>query len=293
MREEFQMIKHAECGGAAFRYIHRKVGKETPTIVYVGGAFQSVESVMKCEEWLQNFSHLIIELPGFGESLQASQPNTFDLFASCIDTAVGECALQDFYGYAYSYGAGPMGRYIARYENSMKGLIVGGASASMTPEMEKTIERLVESAHCKKEFMEVFSSTFFYPNEQDLSAGRLSHSLVKRKLRSVTERELEMFVENYRTLLKEHKIVARVDQNIPVMVIGGELDTFVNRSLLNGFRKFCDNVEIFEISNADHFYYLQRPELLLYLVRQFIEKCDAPVYLPVDTDHPSIPSLYR
>lgn len=276
------MIKHAEYGGAAFRYIHRKLEKETPTIVYVGGAFQSVESVMKCEEWLQNFSHLIIELPGFGESLQESQPNTFDLFASCIHTAVNECALRDFYGYAYSYGVGPMGRYAGHNEGRMKGLIVGGASASMTPEMEKSIEHLIESARCKKEFLEAFSSTFFYPNEQNLSSGRLSHSLVKRKLRSVTDSELRMFVENYQTLLKEHKTITRVSKDLPVMVIGGELDTFINRSLLNGFKNCCDNVEIFEISNADHFYYLQRPELLLYLVRQFIGKCSAPAYSPVD-----------
>ena len=272
------MIKHAECGGAAFRYIHRKMERESATIVYVGGAFQSVESVMKCEEWLQNFSHVIIELPGFGESPRINQSITFDLFASCIDTAVNACALLEFYGYAYSYGAGPMGRYAARYGSRLKGLIVGGASASMTPDMEYIIERLIESARCKKEFIEVFSSTFFYPNEEDLSSGRLSHSLVKRKLRSITDLELEMFVENYRTLLKEHKMVARISSDLPVMAIGGELDTFVNRSLLNGFRNFCDNVEIFEISNADHFYYLQRPELLLFLVRQFIKKHDTPVY---------------
>lgn len=59
----------------------------------------------------------------------------------------------------------------------------------------------------------------------------------------------------------------RIGKNLLVLVIGGERDTFVNRSPLNGFRVYCDNVEIVKISNADHFYYLQCPEILLYLVR--------------------------
>ncbi len=271
------MIKHAEYGGAAFRYVHRKVLNKHPTIVYVGGAFQSIESVTKCEEWLQNFSHLIIELPGFGESLQVSQQTSFDLFAACIHTAVSECNLSNIYGYAYSYGAGPMGRYVAQHENQVKGLIVGGASASMTSEMEARVERLIESARNKNEFMEVFTSTFFYQQEEELFSGRLSHSLVKRRLRSVSEVELNRFVENYQTLLREHRNVAKVSNKVPVMAIGGERDIFVDRTLLNGFKNYCGNIEIAELAGTDHFYYLQRPEVLLEMVRQFIERCEIPI----------------
>lgn len=37
------------------------------------------------------------------------------------------------------------GQSLARHESRKKGLITGDASASMTPEMEKSIERLIET----------------------------------------------------------------------------------------------------------------------------------------------------
>jgi len=276
------MIYTTSLDGFNFRYSVELVNEQSETIVFVGGAFQNIESYNTTYRlWpKEEYNSIIVELPGFGQSDHLSSDYDFQFYVDCIRLALKESRsyfLQDQYiAYAYSYGAGSMFKLVSQFQDTFKCLIIGGASARFTPKMVDQVNSLISLAQQKdKAFNKEFINTFLNPELPDKTFRRTRAGLTYM-LKNLSDNDLTCFVANYTRLLREHKAVNYID--IPTLVMTGAHDKFTKPEYLTQFNEFCSDLEITEIDDCDHFYQVQseQPE---HIVHQFIQQySDFPDY---------------
>jgi len=271
--------------GYNYRYSFNgsKIGK--PTIVFVGGAFQQIEGINKpFKLWSDDFNYLIIELPGFGLSDHLPDSFGMDFYVDCIGSAIRDCQLSsNLVAYSYSYGAGPLFRYVSQNEHMFSSFIIGGASTDFSSQMIQDVEKMIALCRSvqKDEFKQAFLDTFISDQLAPKTKKR-TQVLIKGMLRRICDQDLTNFAHNYHRMMKEKVAPGRI--NIPSMVIYGGLDKFTQESSFLSLDNMFEDVTLARLDDCDHFYYMQS-ETSLSLVNEFATKHNVFNDFPIPVDY--------
>ncbi len=274
------MINTASFSNFNFRYKLDVKDVTKDTILYIGGTFQSLESVNKPYQlWPNDLNSLIIELPGFGLSDHLPKEYGMQFYADCIDHVVKLCGLNNtpLIGYSYSYGSGPLYRYINENEHNFKCLIAGGVTTRFSPIVTSEIESLIDIALCNDpSFKTKFIDTFINKNLPQKTYKK-TRILTKALLRGVSEQEVQSFAHNHLRLLGEDFSVSFVD--IPTLAIVGEHDRFTCFADIEHLESNLSAFRSVKLDECDHFYHIQSERGLEY-TNQFIAMHQDPIHQP-------------
>lgn len=241
------------------------------TILYVGGAFQSLEDLYLVKRHLCSISNLILlELPGFGRSDRLPSNYGFDFYAKCIHITLSSYTASNVVGYGYSYGVGPMLKASSKYSELFKAVIFAGACPSFTDTMISGMKNLIGvSVKDPASFPIEFEKLLCHPNKNELLNGRRSAVLLRRMLRSQPGESLQRFRDNYLRLLNEHQAVDIAP--VPALLMAGQYDSFINPARLKEFEPYCKYCVIKIIQGCDHFFHLQNSSIDKELIEDFLK----------------------
>ena len=274
------MIYTTSLSGFNYRYALEEVSTLCDTIIFIGGAFQSLESINKPHRlWPKDINSIIIELPGFGLSDQLPADYDLQFYVDCIDKVIKEENLSsNLIAYSYSYGTAALYRYVLQNESRFKCLIVGGATTRFNQGMIDQINILIELAESdeqlfKKKFIDTFVSDQLEPK-----VYRKTKILLKHSLKATTSKDIKSFAHNYRRLLREHEAVSYV--NTPTLAMIGEHDRFTKFQDLEDLHKNFSQITTVELSDCDHFYQIQTDQSLDYVSRFISRNSESSNYVP-------------
>jgi len=276
------VIKTTSFSGFNFRYQLDTKDLSSDTVLYIGGTFQGLETVNKPYQlWPDHLNSLIIELPGFGLSDHLPKEYDMQFYSDCIDHVVKLCGLNNtpLIGYSYSYGSGPLYRYINTNQENFKCLIAGGVTTQFSPMVTSEIESLIDIALCNDpSFKTKFIDTFINKNLPQKTYKK-TRILTKALLRSVSEKEIKSFAHNHLRLLREEFSASFV--NIPTLAIVGEHDRFTCFADIERLERDLSEFKSVKLDECDHFYHIQSERGLDY-TNQFITMSQTPsIHQPV------------
>lgn len=269
-------IKTCKLNDIQYRYSDSET-KSRQTLVFVGGAFQSINKLGPlATHWENHYRFISIELPGFGDSDYLSSHIGFDFTASCIENVFETCKLKDALIVGTSYGAPSVFRFAIRNESSLKGMILGGACPSISPFMEYQVRFLLWMLRSENKawlFPKAFTEVMCNTKIDTIPNSNRIQQIVMRSLLKLDDTGREKFIANSYRLLKESMPSANL--KVPTLVFTGEYDNFTPASRLKEFRKFCSKLEIATIRNSDHMYHLEQTDKTLDLIDDFVCRLDS------------------
>lgn len=261
--------------GYSFRYADIGSG---PTFIFVGGAFQSIDRLGPLSEyWKQHYRLILIELPGFGESDYLPSSCGCDFTAQCINEIVSHLHLSDCVVMGTSYSTPSVYQFAAYHQDKVKALILAGSATCTDKFMEYQIRLMLWVIQSEKVhwFPQAFAEVMCNKGCKDTpNLVRIFH-ILQRSLSRLKEEDRQKFISNSQRFLEARVPEIRVD--VPTLVFTGEHDRFTAAERMTEFAKYCWDLRIVRIPDADHLFHMEQTERMLSLVDEFVDlhfSCD-------------------
>ncbi|MFT7559659.1 MAG: pimeloyl-ACP methyl ester carboxylesterase [Flavobacteriales bacterium] len=263
-------IKHISHKGFSFRY---NIQGEGVPLVFVGGAFQSIEKLGPLSDhWKERYQLVLIELPGFGESDFLPENKGFDYTAECIDKVCRQLKLSNMIMIGTSYGSPSVFRYVANNQNAVLAMILGGTCTSIDKLMEYQVRVMLWIMRSKSSYMfpKAFTEVMCNIHVEAIPKLARIQQVLMRSLIRLGEDAKEKFFANSMRLLGEK--LPKLKVHVPTLVFTGEYDQFTRSDRLEEFHEYCSDLQIERIKNSDHMYHLEQTEETLALIDRFVSE---------------------
>ncbi len=253
----------------SFRYSVQGQGQP---LIFVGGAFQAIDKLGPlADHWASHYRLILIELPGFGESDFLPASYGFEFTAECISAVAQELGVRNAVLVGTSYGSPSVYRFVAKNQNCVKAMVLGGSCTSIDRFMEYQIRMMlwIVRSHRVNMFPKAFTEIMCNMREEDIPNAKRIHGILLRSLSRMDDDAREKFFANSVRLLGATLPKRRID--VPTLVFTGEHDQFTRAERMSEFSEYCWDLRIVRLPNSDHMYHLEQTERTLQLIDKFVD----------------------
>lgn len=255
-----------------FRFSDQGVGQP---LIFVGGAFQSIDKLGPlAEHWKNHYRLVLIELPGFGESDYLPPEYSFDFTAECIASVVDELGLVNPIVAGTSYGSPSVYRYVGMHQSNVKAMVLIGSCAAVDKFMEYQVRMMmwVVNSQRSTDFPRVFTEVMCNTKVASIPNADRIHHIVIRSLKRLGAEAMKKFFANSMRLINAN--IPKYKIAVPTLVFTGEHDQFTRADLMSEYSKYCWDLRIVRIPDADHMCHLEQTEATLSLIDKFADSLE-------------------
>ena len=244
-----------------------------PKMVFLPGNLQQVTSLKTLSAgFSSNFEFYAIELPGAGANKPLPEGYSITYLSQCLDDFVQAHICEEFSLVSCSYGTALGVEYAKLASSRLNSLVLAGCMPGIPPEFKELFIRLM--SQCLKD-PEGFADSYLSMLTSNMPEIPRQRAVLKASLRSAkshTAQEYMCFI--YNTLrLMEYRASELNKIRCPTLCFTGELDPFVTAKHCQNFAGKIPNGAYHAIENADHLFYMQRPQETIELITDFIFSC--------------------
>lgn len=259
-------IHHISLLGKNARYLHiPRAG--APKVVFIMGALQEIDSVEFYNRGLSStFDYYAIELPGQGATEALPPCYTCEFIADCLHDFVETVVGDNFHLVGCSYATSTALEYAKKYSSRILRMVLAGSMARMPEETWTDLFwGLSQPAHTMaSQFLQMISDS-----RADIPRHEL---LVKAAVRAAVK-YIKRFPNHFRNntvrlMAYEPGDISTI--SVPCLAFTGEYDGFVSPARCQQMADQMANCTFAIIPKCDHLFHVEKPELTLTWVKDFL-----------------------
>lgn len=224
------------------------------------------------------FQLLTIDLPGFGKSSKPKNDKFYqtDFLVQLIDDILGELKLTEVVLTGYSMGGRLALQFVYKHPTKVKALFLESASAGIKNKSErqtriKSDAELISfiNKNSLKGFFTLWQNLPLFATQKNLPIKK-QHFLLANKINSNSKVGLTNSLKNFGQGEMESLWQRLSKIKIPMLLLSGEFDTKYT-SIQSEMSDLIPNSSHKIIEGAGHNLHLEKPEVFVNLIREFLK----------------------
>jgi len=230
-------------------------------VVYIGGAFQTIDSIRPISQGLEAHGHtIVLDLPGFGEADLLEAEYGFDFYCELLREFCRAKGFDSIGLIGASYGSAIAYSFAANMPDLVTSLTLAGTMKSIPeyqrPQIIKSLSQLREGDLAG--FSETAVSVLMNGDRAgDIIRYNQIRRMLKRSMRRLSHQDQLKYLLNTERLLMM-SIDLSVSPISKTVVFTGEFDAFTTPDYCAEVAASIPNSEMVVVRNADHMFHVEQ-----------------------------------
>ena len=260
---------------AIYHYRHlESPGRDYATVLLVGGAFQSMDSMRRFAEFfLQRTSVILVDLPGSGESDLLPPEYGAAFLADCLQAVLDRENVDRVTVIGVSFGTAIAYKMAQRYPESVSNLVLIGTMSHMNRRISAGLQLCLDALAQDDvgEFSNRVSRVLLnHDRSSDIANFGLANKLIRSATSRISQSGIDQFVTNGRRLLTHRRLDTETPPTARALVFTGEHDHLTTPECSREVAASMRDAWFTTVDNADHLVPLQRFDVCTELVDTFL-----------------------